>query len=113
MTVEKTPKRKTDASKDKTDSSKDKTAAPKDKIAAPKAKSATSRAKAVAQPSVVSNKPIDLSALELRNLPVDRRQLIAQEAYLRAERRGFAPGYEVEDWLAAERSLEASDLTGV
>jgi hypothetical protein len=36
---------------------------------------------------------------------VDRQQLIAQEAYLRAERRGFQPGHEVEDWLEAERTL--------
>jgi hypothetical protein len=28
-------------------------------------------------------------------------------AYLRAERRGFASGYEVEDWLAAEAEVSA------
>jgi hypothetical protein len=39
---------------------------------------------------------------------VDRQQLIAQEAYLRAERRGFTPGHEVEDWLEAERTLGVS-----
>lgn len=27
---------------------------------------------------------------------------IAEAAYYRAERRGFQPGFEVEDWLAAE-----------
>lgn len=31
-----------------------------------------------------------------------RYRWIAHAAYLRAERRGFAPGQEVEDWLAAE-----------
>ncbi len=35
-----------------------------------------------------------------------RRALIAESAYLRAERRGFAPGYEVEDWLAAEAEVD-------
>lgn len=30
---------------------------------------------------------------------------IAREAYYRAERRGFAPGYELDDWLAAEVAL--------
>jgi hypothetical protein len=35
-----------------------------------------------------------------------RRALIAQNAYLRAERRGFVPGHEVEDWLAAEAEVE-------
>jgi hypothetical protein len=33
---------------------------------------------------------------------VERRNMIETEAYLRAERRNFAPGHEVEDWLAAE-----------
>ena len=27
-------------------------------------------------------------------------------AYYRAERRGFAPGHEVEDWLAAEAEID-------
>ncbi|HEY7889359.1 MAG TPA: DUF2934 domain-containing protein [Steroidobacteraceae bacterium] len=33
--------------------------------------------------------------------------MIAQAAYLRAERRGFAPGNEEEDWLAAEAEVDA------
>ena len=36
-----------------------------------------------------------------------RRAMIAQAAYLRAERRGFAPGNEEEDWLAAEAEVDA------
>jgi hypothetical protein len=36
-----------------------------------------------------------------------RRALIAEKAYLRAERRGFEPGYEREDWLAAELEVDA------
>jgi len=36
-----------------------------------------------------------------------RRQMIAEAAYLRAEQRGFAPGYESEDWLLAEREVDA------
>jgi hypothetical protein len=36
-----------------------------------------------------------------------RRAMIEEAAYLRAERRGFAPGGEVEDWLAAEAEVEA------
>jgi Protein of unknown function (DUF2934) len=34
--------------------------------------------------------------------PEVRRQLVAAEAYFFAERRGFAGGREVEDWVAAE-----------
>jgi hypothetical protein len=36
-----------------------------------------------------------------------RRGMIAEAAYLRAERRGFLPGSEMEDWLAAERDVDA------
>jgi len=36
-----------------------------------------------------------------------RRGMIAKAAYLRAERRGFGPGSEVEDWLIAEREVDA------
>lgn len=36
-----------------------------------------------------------------------RDQMIALAAYYRAERRGFAPGGELEDWLAAESEIDA------
>jgi hypothetical protein len=39
--------------------------------------------------------------------PEQRPQLIAQAAYFIAERRGFAPGNELEDWLQAEAEIEA------
>ncbi|MGH8285988.1 MAG: DUF2934 domain-containing protein [Steroidobacteraceae bacterium] len=32
--------------------------------------------------------------------------MISEAAYLRAERRGFVPGREAEDWLAAELEVE-------
>jgi hypothetical protein len=35
-----------------------------------------------------------------------RRALIAEAAYFRAKRRGFEPGHELEDWLAAELDIE-------
>jgi hypothetical protein len=35
-----------------------------------------------------------------------RRAMIAEGAYLRAERRGFAPGHETEDWVAAEAEVD-------
>ena len=40
-------------------------------------------------------------------VPEQRQHLIAQAAYFIAERRGFAPGNEVEDWLQAEAEIEA------
>ena len=35
-----------------------------------------------------------------------RYRMICEAAYLRAERRGFMPGAEVEDWLAAEEEVD-------
>ncbi len=36
-----------------------------------------------------------------------RHALIADAAYLRAERRGFVRGHETDDWLAAEAEVDA------
>ena len=36
-----------------------------------------------------------------------RHELIAEAAYYNAERRGFTPGRELDDWLAAEAELIA------
>ncbi|HTW37644.1 MAG TPA: DUF2934 domain-containing protein [Steroidobacteraceae bacterium] len=36
-----------------------------------------------------------------------RRAMIAKAAYLRSERRGFAPGFEEDDWLTAEKEVDA------
>jgi sterol desaturase/sphingolipid hydroxylase (fatty acid hydroxylase superfamily) len=35
------------------------------------------------------------------------RAMIAEAAYFRAEKRGFAPGYESLDWLEAEREIQS------
>lgn len=39
---------------------------------------------------------------------VQREVLIATAAYFKAAQRGFAPGGEIEDWLAAEREFDAA-----
>lgn len=39
-----------------------------------------------------------------------RQQRIATAAYYRATQRGFAPGYELEDWLAAEQEIDADGV---
>ena len=36
----------------------------------------------------------------------DRGDSISKLAYLKAQRRGFAPGHELEDWLAAEDEVD-------
>jgi hypothetical protein len=44
--------------------------------------------------------------------PEQRLAMIAQAAYFRAERRGFTPGYEAEDWLAAESEVDTALTLG-
>lgn len=62
---------------------------------------------------VVGEAPQDVkiteSKLEQREIPSfsdTREARIAEAAYWRAERRGFAPGHELEDWLSAEREID-------
>jgi hypothetical protein len=45
--------------------------------------------------------------------PERRRALIAEIAYYRAERRGFEPGHEAEDWLSAEAEVDTALTLGV
>jgi hypothetical protein len=44
--------------------------------------------------------------------PEQRAALIAEAAYFRAEKRGFSPGHETADWLAAEAEVDARLLHG-
>jgi hypothetical protein len=37
--------------------------------------------------------------------PAERHKMTAEAAYFRAERRGFKPGHEIEDWLWAEHEV--------
>lgn len=39
----------------------------------------------------------------------DRQSMVAMAAYFRAQKRGFAPGYEMEDWVAAEAEIAGLD----
>lgn len=39
--------------------------------------------------------------------PGERERVIAEAAYFRAQARGFAPGHELEDWVEAEREVDA------
>jgi Protein of unknown function (DUF2934) len=36
----------------------------------------------------------------------DRHACIAEAAYFRSKQRGFSPGGEIEDWLAAEQEVD-------
>lgn len=71
-----------------------KKAAPKKR--APR-KAAPSKTVAKGQTGTIQPKPIT---------PEARHQMIALGAYLRAERRGFAPGGEIQDWLESEQEVD-------
>ena len=36
----------------------------------------------------------------------ERYQMIAEAAYFRAADRDFAPGHEIDDWIAAEKEID-------
>jgi Protein of unknown function (DUF2934) len=59
-------------------------------------------AEAVSRESPSQQAPMSGSPAESRG------ELIARAAYLLAERRNFAPGHEIDDWLAAEAQVSAS-----
>lgn len=41
--------------------------------------------------------------------PIVRVQRIAVAAYYLAEKRNFTAGYELDDWLSAERQIDAAE----
>jgi hypothetical protein len=60
-------------------------------------------------PVLVSAKPD--GAVEFSNAQ-RRDAMIAEAAYYRAARRGFVPGHELDDWLAAEQQVDTALFTG-
>ena len=49
----------------------------------------------------------NLRAYAVPHIPIDRGACIAAAAYEMAARRGFIPGHELDDWLAAEKEVDA------
>ncbi|OGA53663.1 MAG: hypothetical protein A3F74_02290 [Betaproteobacteria bacterium RIFCSPLOWO2_12_FULL_62_58] len=44
--------------------------------------------------------------------PEERLRMVAEAAYFRAERRGFATGGEVDDWIQAETEIDRLTASG-
>ena len=83
----------------------------------PASRSRSAPAQPRAAPSVAPNKakPKETAprrADAVKHVPEERGRLIAEAAYFIAERRGFEPGNEIDDWLQAEAEFEAR-LKGV
>jgi hypothetical protein len=60
----------------------------------------TAMARGEVRPSAI---PANLGSTNL--VPMNLDEEIRQLAYLLSERRGFTPGHETEDWLAAESEV--------
>ena len=71
-----------------------------------KASAAKASAQAATKPAT-RRKAVAARATRAVPPAADREARVRLAAYLRAERRGFAPGREWEDWLAAEAEIDA------
>jgi hypothetical protein len=55
----------------------------------------------------IANPPVAVSSRGSLLIPASlRHDMIRDAAYFRAQARGFVPGKEIEDWLAAEQDVE-------
>jgi len=79
---------------------KAKESAPAKKVSVPKTEKPAS--KAAAKKSVAP-----VGAPKSTVTPEERYHMIQTAAYYRAEQRGFAGGYEMEDWIAGEAQIDA------
>ena len=64
------------------------------------------RAASTAKTGALSGNVAASGDTRARMTPAERRKLIERAAYLRAARRDFAPGGELQDWLEAEAEVE-------
>jgi hypothetical protein len=81
------------------------TLAPTQTVAAPVAETQKAEApkpatrKTARKPEIVKSEP------RANLVPINLEDEIRRLAYLLSERRGFEPGHDAEDWLAAEREV--------
>ena len=52
--------------------------------------------------NLIKRKGYSESALDAETI----HTMIAERAYLKAKKRNFAPGFELEDWLEAEKEIK-------
>lgn len=72
--------------------------------------SAVSRSRATREPVVAKKTPSRRRSAQsaLGTVAAEERyRMIQDAAYYRAEKRGFAPGHDLEDWAEAEREVDA------
>ena len=64
--------------------------------------------KPIAKRKTLTKKPVEVGAEVSKPTP-DLTHMIAMAAYFLAEQRHFAPGYELQDWLTAERMIHGGE----
>ena len=79
--------------------------APSKKVSAKKMP--TKKAAAGKKPTGTSPKVSKPGTSRIEISPEERWKMVAVAAYLKAEKRGFAPGHELEDWTEAENEIDA------
>jgi hypothetical protein len=81
--------------------------APKAKLAAKPEPVVKAKAAPKAAPKAVAAKPVRSRAKKPASVPLEqRRHYIEMAAYYIAERRSFAPGNPLEDWVQAEAEID-------
>jgi len=78
-----------------------------DQIASSSPAPATTPAAARKSPPGTGSRTQPFLLVPHRLTAAERHRRICELAYRRAEQRGFAPGGEVDDWLEAEREVDA------
>lgn len=59
------------------------------------------------------NEAIQINTLQPEEIDFDiHQQAIAETAYYKAEKRGFIPGYETQDWVEAEAEYFSRTIGG-
>jgi hypothetical protein len=81
---------------------------PKEEFTGDKEKTETTRITETyaTDPVKIKSNPVAASSALKGVSNQEKRQLIAEAAYFRAQRRNFIPGYELEDWFSAEAEIE-------
>lgn len=74
--------------------------------AATKAPAAPARKAAAPKKAPAVRGATEPKAAAAPGTPAERDEMVRMAAYFRAERRGFAPGHEVADWLAAQAEVD-------
>lgn len=107
------PAARTDTPRRKKTAAKKKTTARKTTARKTTAKEPAARKAALPQGAAGAPRARKSEAAARRHEPLgfitaeERWRMVAEAAYLRAEKRGFSGGDPVEDWLLAEREIEA------